>query len=145
MPNFLIEIEFATPEYDETVQLRTEILRKPLGLEFTTDQLSQEYTDFHFGLYDSNIQLLGCMIFTPLGDGILKMRQVAIKAALQGRGLGKEMVLQSEIWAKRNNYHKIELHARETAIAFYKSLNYSEEGAEFYEVSIMHRKMFKNL
>jgi hypothetical protein len=32
---YTIEIDFGTPEYDEAVRLRTDVLRKPLGLEFT--------------------------------------------------------------------------------------------------------------
>ena len=145
MTAFLIEIDFATPEYDETVQLRTEILRKPLGLEFTVDQLSAEFADYHLALYDENLRMLGCMIFTPKGDGLLKMRQVAIKENLQGQGYGKQMVQQSESWATRNKFQKIELNARDTAIPFYKSLGYSEHGAIFYEVSIPHVQMFKIL
>ena len=42
--------EFASPEYDEAVALRTEVLRKPLNMEFLPDQLAKEYADFHFGL-----------------------------------------------------------------------------------------------
>ena len=34
-------IEFATPEYDEAVGLRYRVLRKPLGLEFTTECISE--------------------------------------------------------------------------------------------------------
>jgi hypothetical protein len=33
-------ITFGTPEYDEAVALRYEILRRPLGLHFTPEQLA---------------------------------------------------------------------------------------------------------
>ena len=36
----IIQVEFATPEYDETIALRYKILREPLGLEFTEEQLA---------------------------------------------------------------------------------------------------------
>ena len=145
MDLYFIEIQFATPEYDELVQLRTKILRKPLGLEFTIDQLSNEYNDFHFGIYNQELKLLGGMIFNNTGNNTLKMRQVAIDDVCQNKGIGKFMVKQSEEWAKEKGFNKIELNARDTAIPFYQSLGYHAEGEIFIEVSIPHLKMVKNL
>ena len=145
MDLYFIEIQFATPEYDELVQLRTKILRKPLGLEFTIDQLSNEYNDFHFGIYNQELKLLGGMIFNNTGNNTLKMRQVAVDDVCQNKGIGKFMVKQSEEWAKEKGFKKIELNARDTAIPFYQSLGYEAEGEIFIEVSIHHLKMVKNL
>lgn len=145
MELYFIEIQFATPEYDELVQLRTKILRKPLGLEFTIDQLSNEYNDFHFGIYNQELKLLGGMIFNNSGNNTLKMRQVAVDDVCQNKGIGKFMVKQSEEWAKEKGFNKIELNARDTAIPFYQSLGYVGEGEIFIEVSIHHLKMVKNL
>lgn len=145
MDLYFIEIQFATPEYDELVQLRTKILRKPLGLEFTIDQLSNEYNDFHFGIYNQELKLLGGMIFNNTGNNTLKMRQVAVDDVFQNKGIGKFMVKQSEEWAKEKGFNKIELNARDTAIPFYQSLGYYAEGEIFIEVSIPHIKMVKNL
>lgn len=143
MDLFLIDVQFGTPEYDELVRLRTDVLRKPLNMEFTIEQLSNEYNDFHFGFYDKDLKLIGCLIFNDLGDNLLKMRQVAIDFKHQNKGLGKKMVEQSEEWARQHNYKKIELNARDTAIPFYKSLKYLETGPTFIEVSILHQKMYK--
>ena len=145
MDLYFIEIQFATPEYDELVQLRTKILRKPLGLEFTIDQLSNEYNDFHFGIYNQELKLLGGMIFNNTGNNTLKMRQVAVDDVCQNKGIGKFMVKQSEEWAKERGFNKIELNARDSAIPFYQSLGYDAEGEIFIEVSIPHLKMVKNL
>ena len=145
MDLYFIEIQFATPEYDELVQLRTKILRKPLGLEFTIDQLSNEYNDFHFGIYNQELKLLGGMIFNNIGNNTLKMRQVAVDDVCQNKGIGKFMVKQSEEWAKERGFNKIELNARDTAIPFYQSLGYVGEGENFIEVSIPHLKMVINL
>lgn len=145
MDLFLIDVQFGTPEYDELVRLRTDVLRKPLNMEFTIEQLSNEYNDFHFGFYDKDLKLIGCLIFNDLGDNLLKMRQVAIDFKHQNKGFGKIMVEQSEEWARQHNFNKIELNARDTAIPFYKSLKYLETGTTFIEVSILHQKMYKYL
>jgi len=55
------------------------------------------------------------------------------------------LVLFSEKWAKDNGYRRIELHARETAIDFYKRMQYQITGSVFEEVGIPHRAMFKNI
>lgn len=145
-------VEFATPEYDETVHLRYNILRKPLGLDFTEEQLSAEFSDFHLAAYDEQWlpihqqgRLRGCLVLTPKSDKILKMRQVAVDTESQGKGIGSLLVKASEAFARQNGYDTIELNARDTAVPFYEKLKYSKEGDMFVEVGIPHYKMVKYL
>jgi predicted GNAT family N-acyltransferase len=79
------------------------------------------------------------------GSGYAKMRQVAVSPDRQGSGLGRELVLESEAWARRNGFAEIRLHARLNAVPFYERLGYHVEGDEFLEVGIPHflmRKLF---
>ncbi len=140
-----IIVEFGTPEYDETIKLRTEILRKPLGLEFTEEQLSKEYDDAHLAILDTDNSIIGCLILTKKDDRTVKMRQVAIAYTHQGKGVGKELVAFSETYAMHIGYQKIELNARDTAVPFYLALDYKIDGDEFFEVGIAHKFMFKHL
>lgn len=139
------KIEFATPEYDLAVRLRTEILRKPLGLEFSVEQLAAEWTDSHFACFDEKEQLVGCLILTKKDSKTVKMRQVAVAENRQGSGTGRRLVEFSEAWAARNGFDKMELNARDTAIPFYQKLNYATVGEPFEEVGIAHLKMEKRL
>ncbi len=139
----VIPIDFATPEYDETVALRYEVLRKPLGLEYSVEQLSKEWADVHLACYNTSSALVGCLILTKVDDKILKMRQVAVCFSCQGKGVGRKMVEASEAYASLNGFEKIELNARATAIPFYLSLDYQSEGDVFVEVGIEHKKMIK--
>ncbi len=141
----IIQVEFATPEYDETVALRYKILRLPLGLEFTEEQLAAEYADFHLAAYSEAWILRGCLVLTSKNDKVLKMRQVAVDINSQGRGIGKLLVQASEIFARTHGFETMELNARDTAIAFYEKLNYQKVGEEFVEVNIPHFKMVKSL
>lgn len=135
-------IKHNSKEYDETVRLRDEILRKPLGLNFTPDQLQQESELIHVACYSGG-QLLACLILQPHGERELKMRQVAVSGHQQGKGVGKALVEFSEQYAKENGYKKISMNARDTAVGFYLRLGYSVEGEPFEEVTIPHRHMFK--
>lgn len=141
----IFQIDFGTPEYDETVRLRDQVLRKPLGLEFTAEQLAEEYDSRHLTAADADGNLLACLVLVPLEDGEIKMRQVAVRPDVQGRGVGTALVKYSEQSAFDEGYRKMVLHARETAVPFYRKLGYSIEGGRFTEVGIPHVKMQKKL
>ena len=141
----VIPIEFGTPEYDDAVRLRYEVLRRPLGLQFTAEQLATEYADHHLGIYDDSLSLLGYLCFTPVDDTTFKMRQVAVEPALQGKGVGSILVVASEKYAIEKGIRKIVLHARDTAVPFYLKLLYTVVGEPFEEVGIPHSKMEKTI
>lgn len=129
-----------TPAYEQTVQLRREVLRWPLGLEFTEEQLAAESTDVHLGAFDDG-RCVGCLVLTPIGDDTYKMRQVAVSPNRQGTGVGRAMVEWSEEYARLQGRPWIKLNARDTAVPFYERLGYAIEGEPFEEVGIPHRAM----
>ncbi|MBX9571230.1 MAG: GNAT family N-acetyltransferase [Candidatus Obscuribacterales bacterium] len=131
-------------EYKETVALRNEILRRPLGLVFNAEDLERETDSTHIACY-LNGSLAGCLILEPDPHGGLKMRQVAVSKEHQGCGIGKAMVQFSEQFARENNFTKIHMNARDTAVEFYLRLGYEIEGEPFEEVTIPHRHMFKDI
>lgn len=132
------------PQYRQALQLRTDVLRTPLGLTFTEAELQKDEHDTHFGLFEIDT-ILACLTLSALADNKMKMRQVAVAAAMQGQGLGKQLVLASEAYAKANGYHLMFCHARKTAVPFYKSLGYEVVSEEFTEVNIPHYAMEKKL
>ena len=138
-------IDFATPEYDEAVALRDEVLRRPLGLHFTPEQLAQEYDQLHLAAFDDTGRLVGYINLTPQEGHVIQMRQVAISPTLQGSGIGTKMVAESEKIAIARGYSKMMLHARDTAVPFYLRLGYQVVGEPFEEVTILHFHMEKVL
>lgn len=145
MSKFVLPVEFATPAYDETVDLRNQILRVPLGLEFTVEQLAEECDQFHLACYDEGWGIVGCLVLNPLDKDTVKMRQVAVWEANQGQGIGKIMVVESETFSKEKGYINMVLNARDTAVPFYEKLGYKKVGKKFIEVGIDHFKMQKKL
>lgn len=145
MQYYISEITFGTPEYDEAVRLRYDILRKPLGRTFNVEDFALEYEHFHLGYYHPSGQLLACLTLTPLDNQDIKMRQVAVAEAAQGKGIGRALVQASEEFAKAHHFSQIVLNARETAVPFYERLEYTKIGDRFEEVGIPHFKMVKKL
>lgn len=138
------EIFHGSEEYKAEVQLRDEVLRKPLGLRFSAEDLEAEKTNRHFGLFEGQ-ELLATLQFVKIADEDLKMRQVAVSPSRQGEGLGKLLVAWSESWALTHGFQQIRLHAREGAVKFYLRMGYEVVGDEFFEVGLPHRLMQKRL
>jgi predicted GNAT family N-acyltransferase len=138
------EIKYGTPDYEQEVALRDKILRKPLGLKFSKEELDQEVKDIHLAAYVDD-KLVGCLILTSTGNSKIRMRQVAIDESAQGLGIGRRLVEASEAMAKKLGFFEIELNARDTAVPFYLKLGYTVFGEPFTEVTIPHRKMYKLL
>lgn len=141
----VIPAPFGTPEFDALLALRYDILRKPLGLDFTVEQIAAEYDSVHLACYDDSWELLGCLTLLPVDENSVKMRQVAVAANAQGRGVGRFLVAASENWARKKGFSKMILHARETAVPFYLKLGYRKVGKRFEEVGIPHFKMERGL
>ncbi len=137
-------IEYDSEQYMESVELRQAVLRTPLGLKFTKENMVNDANEFHIAASDGQ-RIVGILLLRPLSNDLIKMRQVAVSSELQGQGIGKMMVAFSETLSKSMGYSCIELNARKVSLAFYLGLNYQQVGDEFLEIGIPHFKMIKNL
>jgi ribosomal protein S18 acetylase RimI-like enzyme len=138
------EIAHGSAAYWATVELRDSILRKPLGLQFSPEELGTEKEFHHLACYRGD-RLVGCLVLQPLEDGDVRMKQVAVVVDFQGQGIGTALVEYAEGLARRLGFRRMVLHARETAVLFYERLGYSRFGDRFAEVTIPHWAMEKPL
>ena len=137
-------VEHGSGEYEETVALRDEVLRKPLGLSYDPSELVGEKDSFHLA-FRRDTELVACLVLNPIDDRCIKMRQLAVRENVQGKGFGRELVNYAHSFAKGRGYEEIVLHARETARGFYEKLGYEVEGDPFIEVGLPHIAMQKTL
>src|ERR1700744_5880036 len=135
-------IDHGTREYQQMVNLRNEILRKPLGLVFTEEELEREKEDILMGAFEDD-RLLGCCLLSPMEPGIIRLRQMAVPNNMQGKGIGRALMIFAENVARDLGYRKLCMHARKTAIGFYQKLGYSVTGEEFLQGTITHFVMEK--
>lgn len=137
-------IDHGTPEYNQMIKLRDEILRKPLGLSFSQEELLQEKDQILIGAFDEE-KMLGCCMLVNEGEGTVRLRQMAVNNNLQGKGIGRALMNFAENIARDLGYKKLTMHARKTAIGFYEHLGYQISSTEFEEVTIPHFVMEKRL
>lgn len=134
-------IEWGSVKYIQSLALRHEVLRKPLGLIFDPAIFPEEKGDIHL-VANHGDWLVGCMILTEAGKD-LKMRQVAVANKYRRNKVGARMVALAEAKAIEMGKQKMVLHARDSALDFYLSLGYYIVGDQFEEVGIPHHRMEK--
>ena len=140
----LKQIDHGSAEYRQMVQLRNLILRQPLGLSFTEEELEKEKNDILIAAFDDD-EILGCCMLCPLNNNTLRLRQMAVRDNLHGKGVGASIMTFAENLARDKGYSSMIMHARDTAIGFYEKFGYKVKGNEFIEVNVPHHVMEKPL
>ena len=137
-------IEHGSPEYQKMVGLRDNVLRKPLGLIFTPDELESEKENILIGAFEDD-DILGCCMLVEENNRVIRLRQMAVLNNLQGKGVGRAIMSFAENIARDRGYKVLSMHARKNATGFYEKMGYKVCGDEFTEVTIPHYLMEKNL
>ena len=70
-------IDHGTKEYEQMVQLRDEVLRKPLGLNFTPEELEKEKHNLMMAAYEDD-QILGCCMLVEEDPETVRLRQMPL-------------------------------------------------------------------
>lgn len=137
-------IDHGTSDYQQMVELRLQLLRKPLGLSFTPEELEKEKSDILLGCFEED-KLEACCILSEVDPSTVRLRQMAVGASLQGKGIGRALMNFAENIARDRKYSRLTMHARKSAIGFYEKSGYRICSDEFTEVTIPHFVMEKEL
>jgi len=137
-------IQHGSKEYEQMVAFRHQLLRKPLGLHFTAEELANEKNNILLAYTDDGI-MEACSMLVKIDSHTVRLRQLAVLSGLQGKGIGRAMVQFAENLARDNRYQKIIMHARQDSIHFFEKLGYEVESEAFIELTIPHVVMGKGL
>jgi ribosomal protein S18 acetylase RimI-like enzyme len=140
----LKQIDHGTREYQQMVKLRDEMLRKPLGLGFTDEELEEEKENMLIGAFEDD-EMLGCCMLVEEKPNTVRLRQMAVLNDLQGKGIGRALMSFAENLARDRGYKVMSMHARKNAVGFYEKMGYKVTSSEFIEVTIPHYVMEKQL
>ena len=137
-------IQHGSGEYEQMVALRHQLLRKPLGLHFSAEELANEKNNILLAYTDDGI-MEACSMLVKQDDRMVRLRQLAVLSGLQGKGIGRAMVQFAENLARDNRFQKIIMHARQDSIHFFEKLGYEVQSEPFIELTIPHVVMGKEL
>ncbi|HJL78142.1 MAG TPA: GNAT family N-acetyltransferase [Candidatus Marinimicrobia bacterium] len=138
------EIAFGSKDYRKAVVIRDEVLRVPLDLSFSQEELKEDSDDIHIAGF-SNKTMIGTLILSPQNEETIRMRQVAVHSDYQKKSFGKQLVELAEKFAIEQGFKKMMLHSREDVIPFYTKLGYTVYGDRFESVTLPHFCMEKQL
>jgi predicted GNAT family N-acyltransferase len=137
-------LDHGSEEYRQMVKLREDILRKPLGLSLSPDELENEKDNMLIGAFEDE-DMLGCCMLVEENRDTVRLRQMAVLNDLQGKGIGRALMNFAENLARDRGYKKLSMHARKNVVGFYEKMGYKVQGDEFVEVTIPHYVMVKKL
>lgn len=140
----LKQIDHGTAEYIQMIELREMVLRRPLGLSYSHDELVREKDDILIVCTDDG-EMLGCCILTEIDKETVRLRQMAVPDKLHGKGIGASVIHFAENLAKDKGYRCVTMHSRDSAIGFYERFGYKIKGNQFKEVNLPHHIMEKKL
>ena len=126
------------------MNFRFQNLRKPLNLEWSKNDLMNEDQQNHFALKNQN-EIVGSFCLKKIDCSTIRLRQMAIEKNLQKQGYGSSIIKFTEKFAIENNYKKIIIIARLSAIDFYKKNFFKTSGNIFIDVTVKSIKMYKEI
>lgn len=126
------------------IQLRITQLLQPIGIPSSYIVPENEKDDIFVAAFE-NENIIGCCVLTAGENGVVQLRQMAVRSDLRGKGTGSKIIEFAEKLAKRKGFTTLMMHARNPVMDFYKKSGYQIAGEEFFEVGIGHHKMQKQL
>jgi predicted GNAT family N-acyltransferase len=135
-------VPHSSSDWRAAVNLREEVLRKPLGEQFTAEELEAEKNHIHIiGLI--NEELVATAVLVP-EESKLKMQRVAVSDQYRNLEIGSQMMKFCESYATSIGVNILYCHARDSAVNFYLKNGYNSVGDYFDEDGIPHLKMYKS-
>ena len=119
-------------------------LRKPLNLEWSKEDLLNENKQIHFALKNQS-EIIGSFCLKKIDCSTIRLRQMAIEKKFQKKGYGSSILKFTEKFAIKNNYKKIIIIARLSALDFYKKNFFTTSGNIFTDVTVSSIYMYKKI
>jgi histone acetyltransferase (RNA polymerase elongator complex component) len=138
------EINYHSEEYQRLLDFRFNNLRKPLNLEWSKEDLLNENKQIHFALKNQS-EIIGSFCLKKIDCSTIRLRQMAIEKKFQKQGYGSSILKFTEKFAIKNNYKKIIIIARLSALDFYKKNFFKTSGNIFTEVKVSSINMYKKI
>lgn len=135
------KIEHNSTAYQQAVELRSRVLREPLNMKFTEEELQAEQDYIHLAVFLQN-RLVGCLYLIWNGEKA-HLKQFAIEPEWQNRGIGSRLLQYTENFCREMGISYIKMHARESAVPFYEKFGYEKYGEKFLEIGLPHWKLRK--
>ncbi|WP_283431682.1 GNAT family N-acetyltransferase [Neorhodopirellula lusitana] len=139
------ELEWCSPEYQNALELRHLVLRAPLRLKLTAEELDGEHSQRHYSILDESEAVIAVVVARPKNSSLVHFRQMAVHPDHQRQGIGSKLLTQAEAELAKQGYREFQLDARAEAVGFYTRHGYEPKGEPFQLIKLEHQKMTKSV
>jgi predicted GNAT family N-acyltransferase len=140
----VLEAPLGSDLYRQSLRLRQAILRQPLGLTISAEELADDAMRQHFCAISFGA-VIGTVSLRPFDETTLQLKQMAVAEDRRREGIGTRLLTHAEVWGQEGGFRLMVLHARLGAEGFYLKFGYVEEGEPFNENTVPHIRMTKRL
>ena len=140
----IFEAPVGSELYRDALRLREDILRRPLGLAVSHEELADDTMRQHFCAVDCGV-VVGTVSLRPLDETTLHLKQMAVAQQKRDARIGSQLVAHAEHWGSSAGFRIMIAHARVGAEGFYLKHGYTQDGDAFFEQTIPHVRVTKRL
>src|SRR5690606_7464615 len=91
----ITEVPFGSAAYHEVTDLRRAILRTPLGLDFTPEELAWEREDTHLAARMRD-RVVGTLLLRAMDARTTRLMRMAVEEDMRGHSIGRRLVTHAE-------------------------------------------------
>jgi predicted GNAT family N-acyltransferase len=140
----ILEAVLGSDLYRQALRLREAVLRGPLGLTITGEELADDAMRQHFCAISYGV-VVGTVSLKPLDETTLQLKQMAVAEDRRRERIAALLLTHTEAWALDAGFRLMVLNARKRAEGFYARFGYQALGEPFDENTIPHIRMTKRL
>lgn len=138
------QIDYLSKDYEDSVDIRNEVFRKPQGLDIRDEDLSSDKDMVMYGGFIDN-KMMATIFYLPLDQETAQVKSVIVIDEYRNLGLGRYLMEFIEDEIKAKGFKKIKLMARVTIQGFYEKLGYKPISESFLYYKTPHLYMEKYL
>ena len=133
-------INYNSPEYQKALRLREDVMRKPLGLLLSEEDVKDDGKRIHISK-----DIIMMSSFAVVLYKIAHIYSVFVKQELQNKGFGQRLMAYAENYAKSQGAKRLYVEGRKAAKNFYQKCGFSSCGLEYIDMNIVHQDMRKDI
>lgn len=132
-------------EFDAYYQFRWEMLRKPFNQPLGSEKDGYDLTAYHQMVVDDKNRILAIGRLYINADNEGAIRFLAVNPVMQGKGLGKLILMALESIARQESVKRIVSSVREEAVPFFSKIGFESRGliAGELKTPVRHYLMIK--
>jgi hypothetical protein len=138
------EVRTSSDEYIQSLKLREKVLREPIGLKISQEQIDNEQNQNHYHFIARKKNELVSALTMKINPNSIQTCQIATEKKYRGNGIGKTLLEYGEkkilsLCEKK----EFVVFSRLDSLMFYKKCNYEFKNGRVYLINGIEHRLLK--